>query len=62
MGSSGTGTFGNYQPSEKASCDEVLETDLEEVARAAYFSDHEKVPPLGTEIRLHDTPVKGDSL
>ncbi len=59
MGSSGSGTFGNYQPSERASCDEPIDTDLEEVARADYYSKRGTVPPVGTKVRLHEAAVKG---
>jgi hypothetical protein len=59
MGSSGTGSFGNYQPSEKASCDETVDTDLEEIALAEYFAERGTVPPVGTSVRLHDAVVKG---
>ena len=59
MGSSGSGTLGNYQPSEKASCDEPIATDLEEVAREEYFSGRGTVPPVGTKLQLHKGTVKG---
>lgn len=59
MGSTGTGSFGNYSPTEKPQCDESIESDLEEIARAAYYSTHRTVPPTGTKVRLYAKPLKG---
>ncbi len=59
MGSSGSGTLGNYQPSEKENCEEPISTDLEEIAREDYFSEHASVPPVGTRVELRKNPVKG---
>lgn len=59
MGSSGSGTVGNYRPSEKARCDEPIATDLEEIARGEYFSGLGTVPPVGTKLQLHKGTVEG---
>jgi hypothetical protein len=52
MGSTGSGTFGNYPPSGTTRCDQAIDTDLEDVATQAYFSQMRTVPPLQTGIRL----------
>lgn len=59
MGSSGSGTLGNYQPPESEKCDESINTGLEEVAREEYFSNHGGLPPVGTNVRLRAGPIKG---
>ena len=57
MGSSGSGQFGNYAPTEEPKCEKPLEFDLEEVGRSEFYSRTRKVPTPGTAVHLAPLPV-----
>lgn len=59
MGSSGTGSFGDYQNPKGDRCDDTIETDLQEVALAAYTTKHGTVPTVGIKVRLNATQQRG---
>lgn len=53
MGSSGTGSFGDYKPANDTTrCMQPVDAELEETGRSAYFKANGAVPPEGTRVRL----------
>lgn len=59
MGSSGTGTFGDYTPTGQPRCDNRIDTALEEIAWCEFFSSQHAVPQPGAPLRLRNTPQSG---
>jgi hypothetical protein len=62
MGSSGTGSFGDYKPTNATTrCKQPVDTELEEAGRSAYVKTRASVPPKGTRVRLR-TALEGSRL
>jgi hypothetical protein len=54
MGSSGSGSFGNYRPKGDR-CDSPIDTDLEDILHSEYYAAHGALPAKGTPVRLRPT-------
>ena len=56
MGSSGTGTFGNYRPgngsgeNEKQKCADIIKINLEDIEFSEYFKNQNNVPESEQEV------------
>lgn len=59
MGSSGTGTFGDYRGKGGDECGAPLDIDLEEVALAEFYTQHRALPAVGTDVRLRNQLFHG---
>jgi hypothetical protein len=56
MGSTGSGNFGDYTPEAGDRCGLVVQMDLEDVARSAYWMAQKAVPPTHTPVKLQLQP------
>jgi len=74
MGSSGSGSFGDYPPSggsggsgpggpapDDRCMKDLSDVALEEVSLSAYFQEHKNLPKVGDTVRLRST-TKGSRL
>lgn len=68
MGSTGSGSFGDYRPTinDDLCMNEIKSEGLEEVSRSAYFQTHKFVPSIMEDIqvldKLHNRRIAVESL